>query len=41
MIYTIVLGIVIVTLGVGTVVYTFWHEGSPLTARRRRGGDVS
>ncbi|MDF2258676.1 hypothetical protein [Streptantibioticus ferralitis] len=36
MVYTVVLGIVIVALGVGSVVYTFWHEGSPITARRRR-----
>ncbi len=36
MVYTIVLGIVIVALGAGSVVYTFWHEGSPITARRRR-----
>lgn len=36
MVYTIVLGIVIVALGAGSVVYTFWHEGSPITPRRRR-----
>lgn len=36
MIYTIVIGIVIVALGIGSVVYTFWHEGSPLQGRRRR-----
>ena len=35
MAYTIILGIVIVALGVGSVVYTFWHEGSPLPLRRR------
>jgi hypothetical protein len=34
MAYTIILGIVIVALGIGTVVYTFWHEGSPLPFRR-------
>jgi flagellar basal body-associated protein FliL len=33
---TIILGIVIVALGAGTVVYSFWHEGSPLRAPRRR-----
>ncbi|MFD8073210.1 hypothetical protein ACFV3E_11220 [Streptomyces sp. NPDC059718] len=34
MVYSIVLGVVIVTLGLGSIVYTFWHEGSPLTLRR-------
>jgi hypothetical protein len=34
MVYTIILGIVIVALGAGSVVYTFWHEGSPLSTRR-------
>lgn len=33
---TIVLAIVIVALGLGSVLYTFWHEGSPIRARRRR-----
>lgn len=33
---TIVLAIVIVALGLGSVVYTFWHEGSPIRARRKR-----
>lgn len=34
---TIVIGVVIVALGVGSVLLTFWHEGSPLHTRRRRG----
>jgi hypothetical protein len=34
MAYPIILGIVIVALGISTVVYTFWHEGSPLPFRR-------
>jgi len=34
-IYSVVLGTVIVALGVGMVVYTFWHEGSPIPLRRR------
>jgi hypothetical protein len=39
MVYSVILGIVIVALGAAGVVYTFWHEGSPLTMRRRpRGG---
>ncbi|WP_018383194.1 hypothetical protein [Wenjunlia vitaminophila] len=33
---TIIVGIVIVALGAGTVVYSFWHEGSPLHPPRRR-----
>lgn len=32
---TIILGIVIVALGLGTVVYTFWHEGSPIHPQKR------
>ena len=36
MVYSVVLGIVIVALGVGSVVYTFWHEGSPLPFRKRK-----
>ncbi|MDI5964218.1 hypothetical protein POF50_020685 [Streptomyces sp. SL13] len=36
MLYSIVLGIVIVALGAGSVVYTFWHEGDPIQPRRRR-----
>lgn len=36
MLYTIVLGVVIVALGAGSVVYTFWHEGIPVVPRRRR-----
>jgi hypothetical protein len=35
MVYTIVLGVVIIALGASSVVYTFWHEGSPITARKR------
>jgi hypothetical protein len=35
MVYTIVLGVVIVALGAASVVYTFWHEGSPISARER------
>ncbi len=38
MVYSIVLGIVIVALGVASVVYTFWHEGSPIETRRRHHG---
>ncbi|MGW3243717.1 hypothetical protein [Streptomyces sp. NPDC001070] len=34
MVYTIVLGVVIVALGLGSIVYTFWHEGVPLSLRR-------
>ncbi|GAA2488422.1 hypothetical protein ACFW9F_29650 [Streptomyces sp. NPDC059506] len=33
---TILIGIVIVALGVGAVLYTFWHEGSPIRSPRRR-----
>ncbi|WP_265805124.1 hypothetical protein [Wenjunlia tyrosinilytica] len=36
MVATFVLGVVIVALGAGSVIYTFWHEGSPLHGRRRR-----
>lgn len=36
MLGSIVVGIVIVALGAGSVVYTFWHEGSPIHPRRRR-----
>ncbi|MEU3462093.1 hypothetical protein ABZ721_19415 [Streptomyces sp. NPDC006733] len=36
MVYTIILGIVIVALGVASVVATFWSEGSPIALRRRR-----
>jgi hypothetical protein len=36
MVYSVVLGIVIVALGAGSVVYTFWHEGSPLPFRKRQ-----
>ncbi|MCW2869931.1 hypothetical protein [Actinacidiphila oryziradicis] len=35
MIYSVVLGTVIVALGIGMIVYTFWYEGSPLPLRRR------
>lgn len=35
---TVILGVVIVALGVGSVVYTFWHEGSPIRSGRRRAG---
>lgn len=35
MVYSVILGVVIVALGAGTVIYTFWHEGSPLPFRRR------
>jgi hypothetical protein len=35
MVYSVILGFVIVALGVGSVVYTFWHEGSPLPFTRR------
>jgi hypothetical protein len=34
MVYSVILGIVIVALGLGSVVYTFWHEGSPLPFKR-------
>lgn len=36
MVYSVILGIVIVALGIGSVVYTFWHEGSPLPFRKRQ-----
>ncbi|WP_329311347.1 hypothetical protein [Streptomyces sp. NBC_01262] len=36
MVYSVVLGTVIVALGIGNVVYTFWHEGSPLPLRKRQ-----
>lgn len=39
MVYTVILGIVIVALGAGSVIYTFWHEGSPLGVRRRHRED--
>ncbi|MCZ4097234.1 MULTISPECIES: hypothetical protein [Streptomyces] len=35
MVYTIILGIVIVALGIASVVATFWSEGSPIAIRRR------
>jgi hypothetical protein len=40
MVYSIVLGVVIVALGAASVVYTFWHEGSPLGLRRRHHNSV-
>lgn len=36
MLYSIVLGIVIVALGAGVVAYTFWHEGAEVLPDRRR-----
>lgn len=36
MVYSIVLGVVIVVLGAGSVVYTFWHEGNQVLPRRWR-----
>jgi hypothetical protein len=36
MAYTIILGIVIVALGIGSVIYQFWHEGSPLPFKRTK-----
>jgi hypothetical protein len=38
MVYSVILGIVIVALGAAVGVYSFWHEGSPLTVRRRPPG---